>query len=357
MKLRIVHVLVVACSILGTASHAQTDLQDRDSFRAAKARYTPTGELLRPEGWRKWVYIGTPITPNDMNNGSAAFPEFHNVYMAPDSFSTYEKTGEFPEGTMIAKELVSVGSKAAVSGSGYFMGDFQGLEVAVKDTERFANQPGGWAYFSFGHEKQYSKTAKIFPADKCNACHQASADQDWVFTQYYPVLRAADPKSRKPKAMSMKMDEKAKNMANSMLGESGQAANDDYTARLFKWLQQKKYAGFKAESAVHPSAAVAAHGDVRVFVNKKLADSMAAKSKSHPLGSAAIKELFKDGKHIGWAAMLKTNQDKGDGTGWYWYENLSTTDTTKPIAAGQGATLCTGCHSGGNDFVMIKQIR
>ncbi|MGI9534800.1 MAG: cytochrome P460 family protein, partial [Thermodesulfobacteriota bacterium] len=25
------------------------------------------------------------------------------------------------------------------------------------------------------------------------ACHQAAAADDWVFTQYYPVLRAAKP--------------------------------------------------------------------------------------------------------------------------------------------------------------------
>lgn len=337
-------------------SHAQTDDQDQDSFRATAARYTATGELVRPDGWRKWVYIGTPVTPNDMNNGMAAFPEFHNVYMDPDSFTAYEATGEFPDGTMIAKELVSVGSKAAVSGNGYFMGDFQGLEVTVKDTKRFANEPGGWAYFSFGHEKTYSKTAKMFPTEKCNACHQASADQDWVFTQYYPVLRSADPKSRKVKETAMKMDDKARDMADSMLGDSSKKAGDNYSVKLFNWLAKKKYANYEAESNIHQSASVAAHGDVRVFANDKLTASMTAGNRTHPVGSAAIKELHKDGSHIGWAAMLKTKEGAG-GDSWYWYENLSTTDSAKPVAAGLGASLCTGCHSGGNDFVLTEQIR
>jgi hypothetical protein len=31
----------------------------------------------------------------------------------------------------------------------------------------------------------------------CNQCHQANAEQDdWVFSQVYPVLRAAAPKSK-----------------------------------------------------------------------------------------------------------------------------------------------------------------
>ena len=32
--------------------------------------------------------------------------------------------------------------------------------------------------------------AKAFPAASCNGCHAGAAADDWVFTQYYPVLRA-----------------------------------------------------------------------------------------------------------------------------------------------------------------------
>mgnify|MGYP007132382116 CR=1 FL=1 len=36
------------------------------------------GQLDRPANYREWVYVGTPVTPNDMNDGKAAFPEhFH----------------------------------------------------------------------------------------------------------------------------------------------------------------------------------------------------------------------------------------------------------------------------------------
>ncbi len=151
------------------------------------------GELERPRGYREWVYIGTPLTPNDMNNGQAAFPEFHNVYIEPASYAHYKKSGEFPDGTIIVKELVSVGSKAAVSGAGYFMGEFLGLEATVKSKQHFPDEPNNWAYFSFGKRPNLAATATAFPTDKCAACHQAAAAQDMVFTQYYPVLRAAKP--------------------------------------------------------------------------------------------------------------------------------------------------------------------
>lgn len=155
--------------------------------------FTGSGELIRPTGYRKWIHVGTPVTPNDLNGAAAPFPEFHNVYIDSSAFEHYESTGEFRDGTVFVKELISVGAKEASSGSGYFMGDFIGLEVALKDTTRFRDEPGNWAYFSFGHKYPLAEKARPQPASSCNECHQGDADDDWVFTQYYPVLRAAKP--------------------------------------------------------------------------------------------------------------------------------------------------------------------
>jgi hypothetical protein len=149
------------------------------------------GKLERPSGYREWVYVGTPVTPNDMNDGKAAFPEHHNVYIDPESWDYWKKNGEFREGTILIKELVSVGSKAAVSGNGYFQGEFIGLEATIKSAKYFPSEPGNWAYFSFSTPSldALKKVAEAFPAESCNACHQGAAADDFVFTQYYPVLR------------------------------------------------------------------------------------------------------------------------------------------------------------------------
>jgi hypothetical protein len=163
---------------------------------ATLVEFTPDGKLKQPVGYRKWVYVGTPLTPNDMNGGEASFPEFHAVYIDPKSFAHYEKTGEFRDGTVIVKELSSVGSKEAPSGKGYFMGDFSGLEAAIKDSKRFKGEPGSWAYFSFGHKYPLKKEASKNFVAACNQCHQENAKTDWVFSQYYPVLRAAAPRSK-----------------------------------------------------------------------------------------------------------------------------------------------------------------
>lgn len=181
-------VLVVAVGLSASLSGASPDGSSGD-----KPQFTSDGKLMQPTGYRQWVFVGTPVTPNDMNPPEAAFPEFHNVYIHPADFAVFSKTGKFPDGTVFIKELVSVGTKKAASGNGYFQGEFIGLEAAVKDSKRFAKEPGYWAYFSFGHKYPLAKAASKQPVASCNTCHQESAAEDYVFTQYYPVLSAAKP--------------------------------------------------------------------------------------------------------------------------------------------------------------------
>ena len=73
--------------------------------------FTKENVLLTPKDYREWIFVGAPVTPKDMNDGKPAFPEFHNVYIDPTSWNHWKKTGEFRDGTVIVKELVSVGSK------------------------------------------------------------------------------------------------------------------------------------------------------------------------------------------------------------------------------------------------------
>ena len=160
------------------------------------ANFNVRGELLRPEGFREWVFIGAPLTPHGLNNGQAGFPEYHHVYVNPDAFAVYQRTGQFPDGTVIAKELVLLkegdypdGSLNAPSGRGYFAARFHGMDVMVKDSKRFPDTRG-WGFFNFGHHAPpYAESARAAATESCAACHKANAEKDMVFTQFYPVLR------------------------------------------------------------------------------------------------------------------------------------------------------------------------
>lgn len=183
----ILGVLVVVLMALGLF----TSRSEAEKNEVA-AKFNQKGELIRPENYRDWIFVGAPVTPNDMNNGKAPFPEFHYVYIDPVSYKEYKATDNFRDGTILVKELDSVGGKQAASGNGYFAGNYIGLEATVNDSKRFKNEPGAWAYFSFSqadHKLPYKDTASAFPKEACNACHQSNAADDWVFTQYYPVLR------------------------------------------------------------------------------------------------------------------------------------------------------------------------
>ncbi len=151
--------------------------------------FTKEHVLLTPKDYREWVFIGASVTPNELNDDKAAFPEFHNVYVDPTSWYHWKKTGEFRDGTVIVKELASIGSKEAPSGNGYFPGEYNGIAAMVKDSKRYPERPGNWAFFGF---ESYEAKQGIIQADEaCAACHKDHAAHDMVFTQFYPVLRAA----------------------------------------------------------------------------------------------------------------------------------------------------------------------
>ncbi len=181
-------VLLMAAAL--GAQVAPVGASDHTHHGKEYAKFNKAGELARPADYREWVFVGSPVTPKDMNDGKPAFPEFHNVYIDPASWAHYKKTGEFRSGTITVKELVSVGAKKSASGNGYFQGDFLGIAAAVKDKKRFADKPNNWAYFGFGDKTG----AAAEPDDACAACHKANAAQDMVFTQHYPVLRAVKSK-------------------------------------------------------------------------------------------------------------------------------------------------------------------
>ena len=161
------------------------------------AVFNPDGTMQLPTGFRNWVFVGAPLTPNGLNNGKANFPEYHHVYIEQKNVDAYLKTGEFPEGTVIVKELTRVlnptfpdGSRQEPSGRGYFNGEYNGIDVTVKDSKRFA-ETNNWGFFTFGHHPlPYADKAAESPATECAYCHTANVAQtDMTWIQFYPLLR------------------------------------------------------------------------------------------------------------------------------------------------------------------------
>jgi len=166
------------------------------------AVFDSQGRLKLPTDYRKWVFVGAPLTPNGLNGGNANFPEYHNVYIQEKNLDAYLKNGVFPEGTVIIKELTRVlnptfpdGSTTEPSGRGFFNGEFNGIDCTVKDSKKFA-ATNGWGFFTFGHHPEpYVGYAEEAPAAECASCHQANvAKTDMTWIQFYPMLLKKEPK-------------------------------------------------------------------------------------------------------------------------------------------------------------------
>jgi hypothetical protein len=120
-----------------------------------------------PDDFREWKLVGTSAQYS--HSRGEAVPQ--NVYVNPEGFEEYRRSGRFPEGTVLVLE-----SSAAVAAS-------------VKD-RRF---PDGWGYFQFIDAKgRKSPDSPALPETAgCLACHRERGATDHVFTQFYPVLRSA----------------------------------------------------------------------------------------------------------------------------------------------------------------------
>ena len=163
----------------------------------SSAVFNADGTVQVPTGFRKWVFVGAPLTPNGLNDGKANFPEYHHVYIEQKNVDAYLKTGEFPEGTVIVKELTRVlnptfpdSSRKEPSGRGYFNGAYNGIDMSIKDSKRFA-KTNNWGFFTFGHHPlPYDKTSAERPVSECAGCHIANvANTDMTWIKFYPLLR------------------------------------------------------------------------------------------------------------------------------------------------------------------------
>ena len=197
MLVAIAAIAIIGIDLMSAHLIPATTVGAAAQSQAATAVFLPDGKVKLPTGFRYWVFVGAPLTPNGLNGGQAGFPEYHNVYVEQKNVDAYLKTGSFPEGTVIVKELTRVltpvfpdGSRTEPSGRGFFNGEFNGIDMTVKDSSRFA-KTNGWGFFTFGHHPMpYQQTAAESSPAECASCHIANvAKTDLTWIQFYPLLR------------------------------------------------------------------------------------------------------------------------------------------------------------------------
>lgn len=163
----------------------------------ALPEYDANGKLLRPVDFERWVVVGTSVGLS-YSDGPAETRDnpgqFHNVYMQPEAFDHFVRTGEFPHQTVFVvtnNPSQATAGKDQLNRHGFFASPATGLEVSVKDAQRFDD---GWGYFMFHGASDDAKprdTESAFASADCYDCHAEHGKQDAVFTQFYSVLTSA----------------------------------------------------------------------------------------------------------------------------------------------------------------------
>jgi hypothetical protein len=186
----------VACGACLTAYTQPPAPQSRSSDPQYEAKW----ELKRPENFRTWVFVGANLglqyhkdvpetTPREKDRRKADPGDFHNVYIRPEAYEHFLRTGKFPDLTVLVMDVYEAKERDAknIVSKGLFPGSQRRIEVAVKNSKRPDGSKTDWAYYAF--DPPTKATATAFPDSACYDCHHKHADLDNVWVQFYPVLR------------------------------------------------------------------------------------------------------------------------------------------------------------------------
>jgi hypothetical protein len=147
------------------------------------------GGIRLPEDFRKnMVHLGSWFVPKGDASG------FHDVYTEASTVEAYRKTGEFPDGATLVKELRASTAGTYTTGPNVsFANDtLKQWFVLIKDRQgRFpdnANWGDGWGWALIKPDDPSANTATNYQAS-CLGCHIPAKAKDWVYVEAYPTLK------------------------------------------------------------------------------------------------------------------------------------------------------------------------
>jgi hypothetical protein len=115
----------------------------------------------------------------------------HVVYASPGAAAAYRKSGRFPDGAVLVKEVYAASTSSMTTGTVSHEQTLQGWFVMVADSK--SDHPGsklwgdgwGWSWFDAGNPLKTTSTD--YKAD-CQGCHIPARGTQWIYVQGYPVL-------------------------------------------------------------------------------------------------------------------------------------------------------------------------
>jgi len=193
---------VAACALVAIVSAsvvAQMQPAPGVATTRSAAVFDGGDTLTRPDHYRDWVLL-SDVSASRATSGGRERTEparTSRVYIDPDAYRAYAKTGTYPEGTVMIWEADRVAPQAMQ----HPHGRTPVLLASVKDRSRFDE---GWGFFDFTgeHGTVKSKARPEPESSGCRRCHLDEAETDSVFTQFYPLRSARQERTQPTLARS-----------------------------------------------------------------------------------------------------------------------------------------------------------
>jgi hypothetical protein len=181
-------IFLVFMSVIASGSSFAADGGGSGSF---SPYVDEAGNIKVPTDYRTdWNFLGTwSIAGKEEGEGAA---EFHGVYTQPGTIEGYRKTGKFPDGAVLVKELLQTETASLTTGKVSWGTGIKGWFVMVRDAKgRFPDHRlwgDGWGWALFNADDPTKTVTKDYKTE-CIPCHLPAKQNDWVYINGYPPLR------------------------------------------------------------------------------------------------------------------------------------------------------------------------
>jgi hypothetical protein len=177
-------------AMVAVAAHGQMDSAASTNGLKAEAVVDADGNLHVPDDYRAtYQFLGSWAVAA----GEGQSPkELHVVYASPGTIAAYRKSGGFPDGAVLVKEVLYTATEPMTTGIVSHADKLKGWFVMVKDSNsrRVGNtlwgDGWGWSWFD---ATDPSKTTSADYKINCLYCHIPARSSDWIYVGGYPPLR------------------------------------------------------------------------------------------------------------------------------------------------------------------------
>lgn len=182
--------LVVVCSV--ATYRGQMEMSTAATHRRAGAVVDANGNLRVPAHYRtSYQFLGSWAIAADKGQGSKAL---HLVYASPGTIAAYRKTGRFPDGSVLVKEVYQTATQPMATGTVSHAQKLQGWFVMVKESRDIHPNNKlwgeGWAWSWFDASNPLKTTSTNYKTD-CLSCHVPAQATDLVYVGGYSPLHGA----------------------------------------------------------------------------------------------------------------------------------------------------------------------